>query len=281
MRVDAPQEVRGADDILFLCRGFRARTNLTIDLRGVRWISPLGVVAVLSTALAAQHRAIRVTVDAPSNQTARTYLDRIGFWDELSRQGWEADGDMDFDDGYQVQACMPVSPLSSEREVEEATNKLSEDLKSALAPGMHERVWTVAIELTQNAREHGSPCYMVVQTHTGRSSGTPGIHVAVSDFGPGFAESLRPVTGKLEDDAAIIRAFEERVSGTGLPERGFGLGYILDEIDRHPGAMLVIVSRTATVTRTAGKFHVVPDKLDFRGTLASAYFPYRPPEATE
>lgn len=157
MRVIAPEVVRGPDEIQFLCRGFRARADLEIDLRRVRWISPLGVVAVLSTALSTQQRAIKVGVYAPEDRIARTYLQRVGFWAELSRQGWYTSGDMDFDQDYDIQACMPVAPLSIEAEVEVAMNTLSQELRGSVAPGMDERVWTVAIELTHNAREHGSP----------------------------------------------------------------------------------------------------------------------------
>lgn len=277
MKLIAPREVREPADIRFLGGGARARTNLVLDLTAVEWISPLGVVAVLATALGAQHRHIRVTVIAPSNRIARTYLERIGFWQELKRQGWDADADLDLAEDYQVGACIPVAPLSTEFEVEQATNTLLIALRDVVAAGMDERIWTVAIELTQNAREHGSPCYVVVQTHSGRTSGTPGIHVAVADFGPGFAETLRPALGRMTDDRAILKAFEERVSGTGLPDRGFGLGYIQDEIDRHTGAVLTIVSRRATITRRMHGFHIESDNLDFRGTLASAYFPYSAP----
>ena len=171
-------------------------------------------------------------------------------------------------------ACLPVTPLSSESEVDRAAATLQTALAGTIAAPDWERIWTVAIELTQNAREHGSACYMVVQTHSGRTSGTPGVHLAVADFGQGFAASLRPVLGRVPDSRAIERAFDERVSATGLPERGFGLGFVADEIDAHHGAELTILSRTGVLRRTEGSNVVESNPVDFKGTLAEAYFPY-------
>lgn len=281
MKVLAPSRIVDPASILFLSPGLRARKALAIDLTRVEWISPLGVVSILSVALCASARGLSVSVVAPRNQAARTYLDRIGFWAELRHQGWQAPGEMALAEEYEVQACIPVTPLTSEADLDRAAAALQAALDGSVAAPVSERVWTVAVELTQNAREHGSTCYMVVQTNTGSTSGTPGLHLAVADFGRGFAATLRAVRGPLGDAEAIVTAFEERVSGTGLPDRGFGLGFVADEIDAHPGAVLTIMSRSAVYRRTAGSYQTETGEVDFPGTLAQAYFPYSRPEVKQ
>jgi anti-sigma regulatory factor (Ser/Thr protein kinase) len=276
MQIQAPQVIRKPADLGFLCAANRSRRHLDINLNGVTWISPMGVVAVLSTCLAATARGIAARVILPSDQTARTYLERVGLYDELGRQGWAMDGDADLDAGYAVAGCVPVHPLHTEFDVDEVANQLDAALREVpVVQGLFDKIMTVAVELTQNAREHGSACYFVAQSHTGATSGTPGIHVAVADFGDGFAATMRSAYGKMTDVVAVRRSFELRVTGTGLPDRGFGLDYVKADIRSHPGAVLNVISRTARVTLNEETFKVnrAPD---FRGTIAAAYFPHVP-----
>lgn len=262
--------------MLFLCRAYRARATLELDLAPVTWVSPLGVVAILSACLAASERGVYVTVTLPASRAARTYLDRIGFYAELERQEWTPHGDLDIDDDADGQGCLPVQSLQSAFDVDQATNLLGDVLIGArVVEGLLSKAMTVAVELTQNAREHGSPCYMVAQTHTGKTTGRPGVHVAVADFGPGFAATLARVHGRMADDEAIVRAFDFGTTGTTDPAKGLGLGYVLGDVDSHGGSELAVISRRAYVTRVERRFATVLGE-DFRGTLATAYFPYTP-----
>ena len=137
---------------------------------------------------------------------------------------------------------------------------------------------TVAVELTANAREHGSDCYAVAQVHSGRQSGTPGVHIAVADFGDGLAQTLREQYGEMPDDEAIVHAFTEQVSGTGQSERGFGLTQIAEIIDRDPRNVLHIISQAGYVVRSGRQFQIMENEsLRFDGTLASAYLFAPPP----
>ena len=147
--------------------------------------------------------------------------------------------------------------------------------RASLAGGLFDDLIDVAVELAGNAREHGSNCYTVAQTHTGRRSGTPGLHLAVADFGAGFAQTLREIYGEMTDSEAIIRAFEEQVSGTGQSRRGFGLTQIAGVVDMAPDNVLHIVSRSGHVVRSGRRFtSTESESLLFPGTLASVYVPY-------
>ncbi len=59
---------------------------------------------------------------------------------------------------------LPITNVRDEREMEEAANSLQEALQAGRAPGhLVERAYDALSELTNNAREHGSPCFVVAQ----------------------------------------------------------------------------------------------------------------------
>ena len=276
MKVVAPTHIREPEDLAFLSTAHLAQDTLEIDLTDVEWISPLGVVAVLATCLRADASSPDATVFLPENPEARAYLAQIGFLQELEQHDWAVPDDIDIDPNADIGPHLPVSRLTTEREVVAASYQLDDALhKASLAGGLFDDLIDVAVELAGNAREHGSNCYTVAQTHTGRRSGTPGIHLAVADFGAGFAQTLREFYGEMADSEAIIRAFEEQVSGTGNKRRGFGLSQIAGVVDMAPNNVLHIVSRSGHVVRSGRRFKSTEsESLLFPGTLASVYVPY-------
>ena len=183
-------------------------------------------------------------------------------------------GDIDIDPGLSFAPYLPVSRLTTLREVDVAADRLEDAVRAApdLRGGVFDELLTIAVELTANAREHGSDCYAVAQAHSGRTSGTPGVLIAVADFGEGIAHSLREHHGAMSDGKAIDYAFTEQVSGTGQGERGFGLTQIAEIFDRNPASVLHIISQSGHLVRTGQKVDVSEsDTLLFPGTLATAY----------
>ena len=278
MKVVAPTQIREPQDLKFLSTAHHAQDSLEIDLADVEWISPLGVVAVLATCLRADESSLDATVHLPKNRAARTYLAQIGFLQELARYDWTVPDDIDIDPNADIGPHLPVSRLTTEREVVAASYQLDDALhKASLAGGLFDDLIDVAVELAGNAREHGSNCYTVAQTHTGRRSGTPGIHLAVADFGAGFARKLQAHYGDMTNSEAIVRAFEEQVSGTGDKKRGFGLSQIAGIVDMAPDNVLQIVSWTGHVRRSARQLQASEsESVLFPGTAASVYVPYVP-----
>ena len=182
--------------------------------------------------------------------------------------------DIDIDPNLTFAPFLPVSRLTTMREVDAAADTLEDALHAAphLRGGLFDELLTIAVELTANAREHGSDCYAVAQAHSGQTSGTPGVHIAVADFGRGLAETLREHYGGMPDAKAIVHAFTEQVSGTGKSERGFGLTQIQEIVDRDPRNELHVISHSGQVVRSAARFTTLERQdLTFRGTLASAY----------
>lgn len=288
VKIAAPALIREPLDLSFLGVAARARKRLEIDLGAVEWISPAGVAALLAACLGASFRpALEATVLLPESREVRTYLAQIGFLATLERNGWGWDGPdnddpggngwteietLDIDPALSIGPHLPVTRLRTENEVTATSERLYEVLRDAGLAGYN--LIDVAVELAGNACEHGSECYIVAEIDSGARSGAPGVHLAVADFGAGFAETLREHHGRMTDGEAIVRAFEEQISGLGHPYRGFGLSQAVDVIDAAPGNALHIVSWSGYVTRSAGRFEVREHESPlFHGTLVSAYIP--------
>lgn len=270
-KLAAPRELRTLVDLGFLADAGDAGP-LIVDLSAVSWVAPAAVAAILATCLKAQQSGREVQVQLPEDSSVLGYLDRIGMHDELQRQGWTIPTAARAPDAYQIHHHVPVTRVTSDQELEALGQRAREALSRAGFSSLNDPVFTVFSELTANAREHGSDCYALLQTHTGRTSGTPGIHLAVADFGPGFAQNLRPVLGELAPEAYIMKAFEEGVTSRPEPYRGFGLHHVARGIGEFRGAALEIASdgghvRFDGATFSGTAFPVLPF------TVASASFP--------
>ena len=137
MRVTAPAQIREPEDLAFLSAAALDEERLEIDLTDVEWISPLGVVAVLTTCLRADEASLHATVELPENRAARTYLAQIGLVAELARCDWRVPDNIDIDPNADIGPHLPVSRLTTEREVVAASYQLDDALhKASLAGGL-------------------------------------------------------------------------------------------------------------------------------------------------
>ncbi len=260
MRLTAPSRIEAPEDLAFLSTAHLADDSLEIDLTEVEWISPLGVVAALATCLRADREALDATVYLPESREVRTYLAAIGLLEEVERHGWSLQRnipeelvvlqvpgtgwsqslDLDIDPEANFAPHLPVSGLSSESEVVEASYLLDEALHAAsLTGGLFDDL------------------------------------IDVADFGLGFANTLQEHYGDMTNSEAIVRAFEEQVSGTGDKKRGFGLSQIAEIIDLGPENALDIVSWSGHVRRSGGQVQPREDGgVLFPGTAAAVYVPY-------
>lgn len=277
----APRELRTLHDLEFLA-GTGAAPSLFVDLRPVEWVAPAAVAAILATCLKAQRSGREVRVRLPDASEVLGYLDRIGMHDELQRQGWTIPNAARAPQAYRIHHHVPVTRVTSDQELETLAQRVEEALSRAGLSSLHDPVFMVFSELTANARDHGSDCYALLQTHTGRSSGTPGVHLAVADFGPGFAQNLRPVLGAIAPEQFIIEAFREGVTSRREPYRGYGLSHVAQGIRAFRGAVLEIASDGGHVRLqgdafTGARFPALPF------TVASASFPvsFRDTEETD
>ncbi len=268
-----PAEVREPLDAACFVfpRGARA---VHIDMRGVRWIAPVGIAALLAQCLQSRDLETDVRVLLPRSREVRSYLRAIGFYRALRDQGVPVDEDaFGLDPQYAARPRLPLTKVTTTIEVDGAHARLIDALHESAASFDHlVAVDIVASEILDNALQHGSECFVVAQTHTGERSGTPGVHIAIADFGHGFMRTLAAYHPASEAEA-IEKAFEDGVTGTG-EMRGSGLAEARRYIDGYPGARLAIASRTGFVERANRSFRRAEGP-DCGGVFVSVRFPYR------
>lgn len=272
----------GPKDLAFLCEVFGAKDVVEIDLAEITWMSPLGVVAILTACLATQDKGCHVRVAPPVQPQVTAYLAGVGFFEVLRTQGWSTD-DVDHVAGTADLTCVKVAALESEADVNRLGEQLLELFTPFVSTNTASHAYDAITELTSNAREHGRKpgsehpsCYVTAQLHTGKTSQLEGIVVATADFGPGFAHHLQhvlPHAGDLSDADAIVGAFKEGVSSTLNKHRGLGLSNIQRDLDSYPGARLTIVSQGGIVTRSGQAFQADAMPAPFHGTVAMLYLP--------
>lgn len=133
-------------------------------------------------------------------------------------------------------------------------------------------------ELAQNGVEHGksrSGCYIAAQRYRAGTAGAE-LVLSIADLGIGIPAHLRRRYGNdVGGDAdAMLRATEERVSGTGNSDRGFGLPTLIEEAQaaRMSHARLILRSGGATVTTVVRPDRVLKSSRDTtnkKGTWAT------------
>lgn len=273
VHVVAPADISDAEAVVRLLptEGVGA---LWLDLSRVDRIAPIGVVGLLALVRGAvRHGPTRLSVTTPRDSSVADLLAGAGFFRALDELGAETAGGLTSD--------RPASDLhigatlvSTEFEMEKAANELDERLAEARAPvATRHAAYLVMTEVANNAWQHGANCYLMAQTLPGQPGTPRGLHIAVADSGPGFLAGLGQRYRLRSEESAIRMAFEERVSSTGDPYRGFGLWYCIRVVDDYAGARLSFVSQDARIERREGR-NVVRAGARCQGVLVSAYFPF-------
>ena len=248
-----------------------------MDLRHVHWVSPIGVAGLLALSVrAARDGVSTLSFVAPETPHVRSYLNSIGFVDEIVARGGLVDREPG--DVPPIRPSLRATFVTTEFEMEAAAAKLELALMEMAAPAvvLHS-CYLVMTEVTNNAWQHGSPCYVVAQTHSGKTSGTPGLHLAVADFGPGFMATLAAFA-PANEQAAIELAFQEGVTRTGDPVRGLGLAHAIESMDDFPGSRLEVVSHDGSVVREHGQTQ--PRSRRLRRGLRFGLLSVRPPSVS-
>jgi len=217
MALVAPRRISQAGDVHFFSPPPGA-ARVLMDLSHVEWIAPIGIVGLL----ALRHRAERdgshaLRIIASKHQTVRRYLAEAGFVSLLKDSGAEVDPGLTRGMEEPARPLLAARFVRHEAEMERVANALWDLLDRVHAPTeVIDSAYNVMAEVTNNAREHGEGCYVMAQTHSGATSGTPGVHIAVADLGPGFEATLAAYSPTTERDA-ITRAFDEGVTATRDP----------------------------------------------------------------
>jgi len=123
-------------------------------------------------------------------------------------------------------------------------------------------------ELCDNATYHGKSELGAYVAANRISEPQPMFRLAISDLGIGIPEHIRGHYPDWQDDnAAIAKALEEGVSGSGRPDRGYGLTEVLDKA---LAASLVRASSVAAIDIRSARGRVVESLVQGQRRAAQA-----------
>ncbi|HEY0357091.1 MAG TPA: hypothetical protein VGD11_00835 [Mycobacteriales bacterium] len=240
-----------------------------IDLRGLRFTEPLGLVEIAARAEYHRSRGTAVRVLAPADPSVANYLARMRLGRALTELG--ADHDL---------------PYVRERELSgrllELTYFAGADGSDELAAMVYRRVagqspagaralYTALCEIGQNVPEHaGVPGGWAAAQATRRHAA---VWFAVGDCGVGMRRSLA-ARGARDDADALVLALDRGVSRLTVPGRGNGLAETCGLVTGRGGRLHVVSGGAA---RTAGptRRHTWVPATPFPGTLLQGALPYR------
>lgn len=257
---------------------------LVIDLSRWRYVSPTPLVGLLAVMGRLVREGHDIRVLAPRAAYAFRMLETVGFVDAIATF---AEVQRTTAPAKRVRRYHPIiraRNFKTLNDVEEIANELIREFGGSelVSPPLNLAAHDALAEAANNAVEHAD-CpeggFAVAQLRERRpASGRSWfIEIAVADGGRGIAASL----GADDDQEAIMRALDERVTGTGDPYRGFGLAEI-ERIAQYPRRQLVIHSGRGLVAVTeAGRTPADTDNV-FPGTLLTISIPAgTPPGASK
>lgn len=203
--------------------------QVELDLRRLRFVVPTFLLRLRTFVdwHLAEGRAVRVR--CPEDPDVNRYMARMRIDHDLP------DGTFDslltVREHDQRDVLIPVNRLHEFRDVDQLVDSLSPivDAHVAAVKRLAQPFLLAVSELCGNAVEHGqgrTGCYVAAQRYrTG-----PSLQLAIADLGIGIPEHLRQRYPDLKDDgAAIMRATQEGVSGTGDQHRGYGFSQVIEE----------------------------------------------------
>lgn len=226
--------------------------RVLFDARPVQWVSPYGLVALLTAAQGlAEARRPQPLFTVPQSEEVRRYWARAGFF-ERAEGLLEIHGKVPKVAPGPGDTLLDITPITAMDDVHTAVERISENATRILVEqlGINSREtprFSMALsEACQNIVEHaGASGWVAVQTYTWRRRlGRRVVVIAVSDSGIGFRRSLeathaRRVGDRWGDGAAIEAALIQNVSRFRDPGRGQGLAFIKRFVQQWNGKIAI------------------------------------------
>ncbi|MDP2328293.1 MAG: ATP-binding protein [Dehalococcoidia bacterium] len=253
-------------------------SDVTIDLSKWRQAAPSVLVGLIAAIGKLARHGCRITIKRPNNRYALRLLDTAGWRDALGTFGeWEWHSDL----GPPIRRILPLLPIHNFKtftDVENLVGSLeTEFLKSGKLPGnLLQDVSLVLAEAADNVIWHAN-CpeggFALAQVRQRQIFGEDHwfVEVAVADAGRGISASL----GKTDDREAISLAFEEGVTGTDAPTRGYGLAEIRATALSGPERLVTIHSGHGLVAKGFGYDLSREVTARFDGTLVAVEIPVK------
>ncbi|MFQ5890113.1 MAG: hypothetical protein ACE5JR_08670 [Gemmatimonadota bacterium] len=228
-----------------------ARPRVLFDARRVKWVSPYGLIGLLSVGQVARDRTgLAAGIEAPENSDVRGYSERMNFWQAASEVF-----DLPSIPGRPhapSDALLEITPIRSHNDVHSVVERVRERAAVILESRLHYpkpaviQFSVMLSEVCQNILEHAEATgWVCAQTYYWkRRLGREVVVLAVMDVGIGFKGSLGTEHARRLGEAwtaakALEAAFLQGESRFRDPGRGQGLQAIRKQVARWNGAIRI------------------------------------------
>ncbi len=263
--------------------GIEEKRERIIDLSHLRFIRPVGIVALLTTLerFGDPSSGPQIELLLPNGPTVRRYLARAGVYEVMKEQGWVREDQDDWQEivGPGVRLMVPCTRFRDESDVERLAAQMETLFHTefrgygSLLGALETIFGELATNVVYHADSEGG--YVLAQQYNYQTG--PIVEVAVADCGIGIRESLRknPDNLSVGSDADFIEsATREGVSSIRDSYRGYGFHHVTFDLQKDERREMTIRSGTGRITiQGNGTVRKADGGMRYSGTIVSVTVP--------
>jgi hypothetical protein len=239
--------------------------TVELDLTGLRFVDPAGLVSIAVVAEHAVSLARSVRFRGPKDRDVASYLTRMRLGEQLTALGVEHDLP-DARERRQGHRLVELRRFDGEAGLDAVAAALVLTYVDD-RPELVQPLYAALDEMARNVIEHStrSHGFVALQRYDTRRD----IAFAVGDSGIGLRRRLATRIDVPDDRAAVVAAAQVHVTSIGRPGRGRGIGRVIDITGAHRGSV-TLLSGAAAGTFRHGSFTPALEDLPaaYPGTLA-------------
>jgi anti-sigma regulatory factor (Ser/Thr protein kinase) len=221
-----------------------------IDLQGVTFIDPYGMVGLLEIGNALAGEADKKTLYLPKSEEVLKYLERMGFFKFAGQYFDPEPNRQSLPERYQrswfSDVLLEITPIEKSDDIHFIVGKVKERAHAILTAHLHydDRAtngFIVALsEVCQNIIEHSETTGFVgIQKYSFQRVGKNVVEIAVMDTGIGFKKSLSQRFSFGDDLTAIEKALLQGASRYTDEGRGHGLAALKRFVNEWNGKLSI------------------------------------------
>lgn len=261
LEVPASLDHRSMDALFALAlAGGTGEEPILLDARHVRWVDPVGMVALLGVGrMLLRGTGVRARLELPEGGDVVSYMGRMGFFQEAVHVFEGVEARVPRRVARSSDVLLELTPISENRDIHTLVERVQDRAGAILSRTLHYPSSSVVqfsvllSEVCGNILEHAdAPGWVAAQTYSwSRRLGRQVLVVSVGDMGRGFLGSLTPEhAGRYGDRwnhaTALEAAFIHGLTRFPDQGRGHGIQQMRKQVRRWDG-LISIRSGTARI----------------------------------
>ncbi len=226
------------------------RDSSAIDLQGVTFIDPYGMVGLLEVGELLRTDEFQKTMLLPESEEVLRYLERMDFFEFASKYFMLEPSKPHISKKYRRSAysdvLLEITPIEKSDDIHFIVGKVKERAHSILERHLHYDEKTISgfvvalSEVCQNVIEHSnSKGFVGIQKYHFQNLNKNVVKIAVMDIGIGFKQSLSERFSLKNDLDALEKALFHRASRYTDEGRGHGLAAVRRFVNQWDGKLSI------------------------------------------